>query len=239
MAFEMAQQLHGQGQRVALLAMMDAFVPPRGLLPYGLRYFCRKVWQGLGEGLRVAGRGVGRLARVIWRFAARFERRVIRRGVRLLFYHLPRMLTMSPSRQAKYTRERMAAVKKERASRSAQRAQESRGEEPERDYAVELSNFSLALDEANMRASRTYAAKPTAVPVTLFVAPGTRVKKTSDGRSGWKELAAGGIEVYETPGDHQYILKEPHVRLLAEQLRECIEKASGAAATTASPSATP
>ena len=35
---------------------------------------------------------------------------------------------------------------------------------------------------------------------------------------GWESLAAGGLEVAETPGDHYSILREPQVRSLAERL---------------------
>lgn len=45
---------------------------------------------------------------------------------------------------------------------------------------------------------------------------------------GWGRLALGGVEIRQVPGDHVDMLHRPHVALLAEQLRECIDKAIGA-----------
>jgi thioesterase domain-containing protein len=44
-------------------------------------------------------------------------------------------------------------------------------------------------------------------------------------REGWQTLAPNGVEVHEIPGDHINIIKEPHVRSLAEKLSECLIKA--------------
>jgi thioesterase domain-containing protein len=41
---------------------------------------------------------------------------------------------------------------------------------------------------------------------------------------GWKGLAAGGIDVHHVPADHFTILREPAVRVLAEKLRECLDR---------------
>lgn len=41
----------------------------------------------------------------------------------------------------------------------------------------------------------------------------------------WHELALGGLELYDIPGDHLGILHEPHVQVLAEKLKTCISKA--------------
>jgi hypothetical protein len=38
-------------------------------------------------------------------------------------------------------------------------------------------------------------------------------------------LGSLGVEVHEIPGDHINIIKEPHVRTLAEKLNECLESA--------------
>jgi aspartate racemase len=46
-----------------------------------------------------------------------------------------------------------------------------------------------------------------------------------DGRKGWGELAAGGLEVIEVPGDHNTMISETHIGTLAEKLGECLQKA--------------
>jgi hypothetical protein len=42
---------------------------------------------------------------------------------------------------------------------------------------------------------------------------------------GWSGLAASGLEVYEVPGPFGGIILEPNVRVMAEQLRACLEEA--------------
>jgi len=40
----------------------------------------------------------------------------------------------------------------------------------------------------------------------------------------WERLAAGGLEIHEVPGGHVNILKEPHVQVWAEQLKDYLQK---------------
>lgn len=42
---------------------------------------------------------------------------------------------------------------------------------------------------------------------------------------GWGELVQRGIEVHEIPGNHDSLMLEPHVRVLASSLRACLERA--------------
>jgi len=39
----------------------------------------------------------------------------------------------------------------------------------------------------------------------------------------WRELAIGGVDIRVIPGNHLDILKEPHVKILAEQLKDCLD----------------
>jgi len=41
----------------------------------------------------------------------------------------------------------------------------------------------------------------------------------------WAELATGGVEIHEIPGDHLNIVKEPYVTILAERLKVCLDRA--------------
>jgi hypothetical protein len=38
-------------------------------------------------------------------------------------------------------------------------------------------------------------------------------------------MALGGVEIHQVPGDHLSMFQEPHVQVLAEKLRACIDKA--------------
>jgi thioesterase domain-containing protein len=46
-----------------------------------------------------------------------------------------------------------------------------------------------------------------------------------DSQLGWGDLATGGIDIYPVPGDHLGLLKEPHVQVVGEQLKACLEQA--------------
>jgi hypothetical protein len=41
---------------------------------------------------------------------------------------------------------------------------------------------------------------------------------------GWSELAPGGLEIHDVPGDSFSMLQEPHVQALGEKLRDCIDR---------------
>jgi amino acid adenylation domain-containing protein len=44
---------------------------------------------------------------------------------------------------------------------------------------------------------------------------------------GWSELAPGGLEIHDVPGDTFSMLEEPQVQGLAEKLRDCIDRVQG------------
>ena len=76
-------------------------------------------------------------------------------------------------------------------------------------------------DDANSIAYRQYV--PRAYPglVTVF-----RADESGAGvlpPMGW-ERVAGSIATYDVPGDHTTMLKEPHVRMLAERLKTCLDR---------------
>jgi len=79
--------------------------------------------------------------------------------------------------------------------------------------------------EAGYLANKEYFPQPYGGKVTLFRA---KVRSIVDSRRldmGWGRLAVGGVEIREVPGDHVDMLMPPQVGLLAEQLRDCIDKA--------------
>jgi thioesterase domain-containing protein len=50
--------------------------------------------------------------------------------------------------------------------------------------------------------------------------------RVRDDSLGWRSRAAQGVEIHEVPGEHQTILSEPHVEVLARKLAECISHLS-------------
>jgi len=65
--------------------------------------------------------------------------------------------------------------------------------------------------------------------VTLFLA--SDLTSGYDLQDGWRELVDGTIESHEISGNHINIIKEPHVRTLAEKLKGCLERAQESQAT--------
>jgi thioesterase domain-containing protein len=77
---------------------------------------------------------------------------------------------------------------------------------------------------ASMRAARSYKAQSYPGQVTLFRVTEPWNEGGRDPHLGWDGVAAGGVEVYEVPGDHFTLLEEPHVQILAAQLKSCLDQ---------------
>lgn len=70
------------------------------------------------------------------------------------------------------------------------------------------------------RASQAYAPQPYSGRVVLFRATERYALEPSDSYDmGWGPLASDGLHIFEVPGDHLGILKEPNVTVLAEKLQ--------------------
>jgi len=83
-----------------------------------------------------------------------------------------------------------------------------------------------AVTRANLLAFQQYQPRVYPGPVALFRAEGRKVLPAADYRLAWRDLATGGLQIYGAPGDNSgLMLQEPHVRVLAAQLRMCIERA--------------
>jgi acyl transferase domain-containing protein/thioesterase domain-containing protein len=99
-----------------------------------------------------------------------------------------------------------------------------------------------AIEAAFRAALPRYAMKPYAGRVTLFRPRLEVAYRLSGDRwlsatrqflyedNGWTTLVRD-LAVYEVPGDHDSMVLEPNVRVLAEKLRACIERAEGEAQT--------
>jgi aspartate racemase len=83
--------------------------------------------------------------------------------------------------------------------------------------------------EANLQATRDYVPQVYPGRITLFLSREEPVRCVHDSRLGWSELAADGLELHLIPGSHSISLNEPHVIVLAEQLRACLQKAQAIA----------
>jgi thioesterase domain-containing protein len=91
----------------------------------------------------------------------------------------------------------------------------------------------VAVYRANEGAARRYAPPFSLSRITLLRARGHASERSSaaagepaeeayrDPTLGWGALSAHPVEVHEVPGSHESMLREPHVRALAERLERC------------------
>jgi aspartate racemase len=174
-AYEMAQQLHAQGQKVALLALLDTLkdgeaikiIPVKdrvlahgsNLLRLGPAYLLNK---------RRLGEVKNRLMSIYWKF---YER---------LGLPLPQACQSFTYRKKK-----------------------------------EEGNMEWVFAPEDVYPER----------VTLFRAIENMGFIEHD--LGWSELAPGGLEIHDVPGDTYSMLQEPRVQRLAEKLRDCIDRVQG------------
>jgi len=88
-----------------------------------------------------------------------------------------------------------------------------------------LQDFTF--QQENIQASRNYVPQVYPGQVALFRSTDQIIGVSSyaDPLLGWGELAAGGLEFHEVPGTHLGMLQEPHVQVLAEKLKACLDKA--------------
>ncbi|HYW73053.1 MAG TPA: amino acid adenylation domain-containing protein, partial [Pyrinomonadaceae bacterium] len=76
--------------------------------------------------------------------------------------------------------------------------------------------------KANLQAARSYVPRAGNARVTLFQASDPHFGSPANLAADWRSVARDGVEVREIPGDHFAIMRDPHVKVLAEQLNECL-----------------
>ncbi len=78
---------------------------------------------------------------------------------------------------------------------------------------------------ANTRAAEEYALRPYKGKITLFRATEKSLRAASNPYAAWRDLAMGGLEFQDIPGDHYGVLVEPQVAVFAKRLKACIDEA--------------
>jgi thioesterase domain-containing protein/aryl carrier-like protein len=110
--------------------------------------------------------------------------------------------------------ERLAYIR-EKARRIAERMG-SRGRLPE---AIQWVN------EAGHWAASNHVPGEYSGSITLFRATEEPPWIVSDRTLGWEKLVAGEIQIYDTPGHHADLVRNPRARVLAQQLDDALMKA--------------
>jgi thioesterase domain-containing protein len=86
----------------------------------------------------------------------------------------------------------------------------------------------VQLLKTDFRATRNYVLHLYPSRVTLFKASEELAGTSPDPTLGWSEWAAGGVEVQVVPGNHANMVYKPHVEVLAEKLRACLNQVQAA-----------
>jgi amino acid adenylation domain-containing protein len=77
---------------------------------------------------------------------------------------------------------------------------------------------------AHRRAIRSYCFRTYPGRVTLFRVRALSLNRAYDPELGWGKLATGGVEVRRIAGAHYSVLLQPHVRSLATELKDCLDR---------------
>ncbi|NET08281.1 MAG: hypothetical protein F6K16_27010 [Symploca sp. SIO2B6] len=193
-AFEMAQQLHAQGQKVGLLALFDTLGPD----------------------------GSSKIS-------------TPRQGVSS---HLKNLLTLPPQAKIKYLQEQV----RNKSIWLINRVKD-RFKKPYQRFTIAwrklTCSFYLAIGRslpqelldfrasaANNQARIDYVPKVYPGRVTMFRALDSYLAPGNPDM-GWGKLAGGGLDIHYVPGGHSSMYNEPHVQVLAEKLKACLEQGVG------------
>ncbi|AFZ17959.1 non-ribosomal peptide synthetase [Allocoleopsis franciscana] len=204
-AFEMAQQLLRAGHQVALLAIFDTLAPIPGNLP------------DLGDSLKF-----------MFTAGARYI------GSFLLDYFY--LITTTTKPRANHSPFLWANINKLlHGLRNHQAWQSILGEavlanalpQPSRKQILSELNIRpmLRIYQANNQATLSYVPQVYPNSITLLKTSVQSSKAAQDSSLGWSQLAKGRVKIHQVPGNHLTMLRKPHVKVLANQLKVCIEQA--------------
>jgi thioesterase domain-containing protein len=84
----------------------------------------------------------------------------------------------------------------------------------------------LQLVRKHSQLGRRYAAEKYQGRITLFRAgrSGPIKKDSNDPTIGWGDLAIGGVDVHLIQANHVALLVKPHVEILAQELKACLDQ---------------
>lgn len=175
-AFEMAQQLHAQGQKVALLALLDARTPTPD------EKFTEED----------------------------FEAKLLVDSVRYFGLSLD-------------LREPLAQLPKDELFTRVLEQAKSASLVPQEIEVSQAQRF-VQLLKTDFQATQDYGLHLYPSRVTLFKAREELAGTSSDPTLGWSKWVAGGVEVHVVPGNHATMVYKPHVEVLAEKLKACLNR---------------
>ena len=195
-------------------------IQPRG--PYRIGGFCLGglVSFEMGQQLRAEGEEVSLLLMIECYFPAAPEH-LHTRGDRLAWAdnHLGELLRLSTSEKLGYIGRRIGRAALRIGTNLVPRKLRESGESS-------LTRAIRHVTQANLRAALNYHPHTYPGKVTLFCCAEKSTRSYEDRRLAWSQVAAGGLEVHLVPGNHLSILDDPHIEIVANKLRSCLERAA-------------
>ena len=229
-AYEMAQQLSQQGQPVALLIILDtsAPVPARALQPQpSLSGWLTQItsWiKELPDYIQKIGSAIKPIATYV------------RSGLFLL--------TASAKQSGRPASEKPTIVEllgwagldtwRTRMLREAEVANTVSQDASLLLVEMPAVRRILKLVREHIQLVRRYSAKSYRGRITLFraVRPDRTEQRGRDHTMGWGGIAEGGVDVHSIQANHVALLAKPHVEILAQELRACLDQRTGSSSNS-------
>jgi len=95
------------------------------------------------------------------------------------------------------------------------------GEDVQAMQGIEVPKIIQEIQSASSNAARTYALTPYSGKVVLFRATHQPPGIYEDRTNGWGQIVQD-LEIFDVPGHHGAIVREPRVKVLAELLETCL-----------------
>ncbi|MEG4318292.1 MULTISPECIES: amino acid adenylation domain-containing protein [unclassified Microcoleus] len=202
-AFEMAQQLLGAGEEVAMLAVIDTLAPVAANKP--------SVWDSCKFILTTVSRSIWPFVVDYFRLVAAAEN-VQFSGIAARFPKLNKLLNWVAKFWQGWNWKQAVMV-----SILSQESNQNKW----RELAIP-SMFTVF--QANSQATLSYVPKIYPHRITLFRSGENLSTNHQDPTLGWRDLTTEQVEVIRVPGNHLTMLRKPYVEVLARQLMLCLEK---------------
>lgn len=90
-----------------------------------------------------------------------------------------------------------------------------------------LAKATRTVAKAHRRAFSIYRPKPYAGRVVQMMCGEASHRSYEDRRLAWSLFVTPGLEVRLVPGNHHTMIEEPHARVLARELRRCLDQVQG------------
>lgn len=220
-AYEIAQQLSKQGQKVALLIMLDTNAPTPSKSPQPNRSFRERIRQSLSWVQAIPNRfvAIGSAIRPITSY--------IRSGLFLMSTYRKRNGESVSQKPTLVELIGWAALDTWRTRLLKETEVAGIVSQETSLHLIEMPAVRriLALVREHGRLSRRYAAKTYGGRITLFHASpsGLNENRVKDPTMGWGVLAEGGVDIHSIRANHVSLLVKPYVEILAQELKACLD----------------